>query len=406
MKRLTLAEIRRIAERRGLRCLSKKYVNTVTKLHFSCKKSRKHGVFEMRPSSLKYQEAGCPLCAHSRKGQYRKLDIKTVNDFVKAKWNGVCLSTKYLGNNKKLKFKCADGHPFDMTPSAIMNEGSWCRLCRRSFYRSEELVRALFEKRFRVKFPTVKPAWLKNDRGYSMELDGYNEKLKLAFEYHGEHHYQPIKYGGIDPHSRLNQRKKDDERKRKLCRRTGVALIEIPHTIPYGELDKYVVHQCLLKKIRVPNQDRPIDFRGLKLTLPDKLRRLHEHAQSKGGKCFAKNYVSSITKVEWMCAKKHTWWQSYKEVIGNKSRPGTWCPECAKVLKHQTLRDKYGVFPRIKAYARSRGGECTSTHYVNAHAKLTFRCKRDHEWSASANDMLSRQRWCRKCYFIERALKK
>jgi len=38
-------------------------------------------------------------------------------------------------------------------------------------------------------FPAQRPLWLINARGHQMELDGYCQKLNLAFEYQGEQHF-------------------------------------------------------------------------------------------------------------------------------------------------------------------------------------------------------------------------
>jgi hypothetical protein len=59
-----------------------------------------------------------------------------------------------------------------------------------------------------------------------MELDGYNVEQKLAFEYQGEPHYLPI-FGA----SSLQRIKRNDERKRQLCRYHGVRLIRVPYWV-------------------------------------------------------------------------------------------------------------------------------------------------------------------------------
>jgi len=57
-----------------------------------------------------------------------------------------------------------------------------------------------------------------------MELDGYNKRHAVAFEYQGEQHYRPI-YG----EKALAQLKRNDERKRLICYRRGIKLIRIPY---------------------------------------------------------------------------------------------------------------------------------------------------------------------------------
>ena len=50
----------------------------------------------------------------------------------------------------------------------------------------EEITRRVFESLFNDKFPLKKPKWLRGINGYQMELDGFNEKLKLAFGIKGD----------------------------------------------------------------------------------------------------------------------------------------------------------------------------------------------------------------------------
>ena len=58
-----------------------------------------------------------------------------------------------------------------------------------------------------------------------MELDGYNEGHKIAFEYQGEQHYRTI----WKTRETLESRKCNDRRKKALCRYHGVALICVPY---------------------------------------------------------------------------------------------------------------------------------------------------------------------------------
>jgi hypothetical protein len=59
-----------------------------------------------------------------------------------------------------------------------------------------------------------------------MELDGYSEELKLAFEYQGYQHYSKAHFHRTSEDFAWQQQR--DQEKRDLCRAHGVILIEVP----------------------------------------------------------------------------------------------------------------------------------------------------------------------------------
>jgi len=94
-------------------------------------------------------------------------------------------------------------------------------------WQSEARTRAIFEDLFGRTFPKVRPAWLKSGKNSSLELDGYCEELKLAFEYQGEYHYMEIP---VHHQQRtLKEVLQNDELKAKICRKQGVSLIQVPY---------------------------------------------------------------------------------------------------------------------------------------------------------------------------------
>jgi hypothetical protein len=90
----------------------------------------------------------------------------------------------------------------------------------------EENCRKIFEELTGYKFISVRPNFLKNPlTGYNLELDGYCEELKIAWEYQGIQHYEEGYFGND-----LKYQQWKDEVKRLLCIREGIILITIPYT--------------------------------------------------------------------------------------------------------------------------------------------------------------------------------
>ncbi|MGB3728620.1 MAG: hypothetical protein WBA70_05155, partial [Thermodesulfobacteriota bacterium] len=78
-----------------------------------------------------------------------------------------------------------------------------------------QLVRSLFPDTRRE----YSPDWLAGQR-----LDIYIPSLQVAIEYQGEQHYNPIEHFGGK--KGLKKTKERDKRKRKLCRDSGIILID------------------------------------------------------------------------------------------------------------------------------------------------------------------------------------
>lgn len=54
--------------------------------------------------------------------------------------------------------------------------------------------------------------------------------------------------------------------------------------------------------------------------------------------------------------------------------------------------------------ARSKGGECLSTEYLNAKAPMSWRCSSGHEWEACFDAVRNSGNWCPKCANLTRGM--
>ena len=66
--------------------------------------------------------------------------------------------------------------------------------------------------------------WLKTEEGKTLELDCFNEDMKMAVEYNGEQHYKPCKWNNFN----VATQTANDQAKKELCSQNEVKLLVIP----------------------------------------------------------------------------------------------------------------------------------------------------------------------------------
>ena len=94
-------------------------------------------------------------------------------------------------------------------------------------------------------FPKARPDFMKNDITKSnLELDCYNDAMKIAVEYNGEQHYKYNPYFHKSKEAFHNGKYRDDI-KRRLCQENGIKLIIVPYTVPLESIEKYIKQRLL-----------------------------------------------------------------------------------------------------------------------------------------------------------------
>jgi len=119
-----------------------------------------------------------------------------------------------------------------------------CHSCYKNgkLSKGEELCKQVVEDMFGKKFYCIRPNFLKNpETGRNLELDLYNDSLKLAIEYNGAQHYVYPSAFLKNEQDLLNQIRKD-EYKRQMCDENGIYLITVPYTVPlkYKDISEYI----------------------------------------------------------------------------------------------------------------------------------------------------------------------
>lgn len=205
----TIEDCRELALKRGGRCLSKIYVNNITKLTWSCQKNHK---WKAKYNDIQ-QGHWCPYCSGHAK--------PTVEDCKKLalKNNGKCLSKTYTNNKAKMVWECNKQHRWE-TSYKVINKGAWCPYCASG--KTQRLLTQILSKVVGERpICNYRPEWMKNPQtGHSLEIDIYFPKSKIAIEYNGIQHYKQVFFAkNISKHHTLSEIKKRDKIKKRLIKR-------------------------------------------------------------------------------------------------------------------------------------------------------------------------------------------
>jgi len=106
--------------------------------------------------------------------------------------------------------------------------------------KGEKICKCVLEKMYGLPFTNVRPNWLKNPKtGRNLELDCYNDEIKIAVEYNGIQHYEWPNFLGTDK-SVFEKQLERDTLKKELCRKNGVFLIIVPYHVKFKDIPKYI----------------------------------------------------------------------------------------------------------------------------------------------------------------------
>lgn len=314
--------------------------------------------------------------------------------------DGKCLSNEYEGSGNNLKWRCKDGHEWEATPHNIKKD-KWCPICSTRI--GEKICRGYFESFFSEKFSKKHPRWLKWLEGKNLELDGFCEKLKLAFEYQGEQHCLPIPY--FNRNFNLEKIKQHDEFKKQKCSENGVILIQVPYHTDYKKLGEWIETECKKEGYKPNIGSGELDYKLFDVYSSKNLEEMQEVAKSLGGKCLSGIYVNNSTKLDWQCKVGHIW-----SARPSGIKRGAWCPVCSDKKQKESWSNQFGKagtykgieLDNLQDLAESKVGKCLSKEYIKNSVKLKFQCANGHIWEAKA-DAIKGGKWCRDCSYEYRA---
>lgn len=344
-----------------------------------------------------------------------RLTIQEVRDTARAK-GGKFLSKTYKNNGTPYWWQCANRHRWITSTSQIRN-GRWCPYCSEGI--GEELTRLCFQRVFKKTFPKSRPKWLRLKAGISQELDGYNSRLRIAFEHHGRQHYARARKFFQKTPARFKRQVSLDRRKHRLCRQHGIRLVKIPEVgwkVPLKKLLTEVISRCRRLGIRVPAKAHRLRINYApawnrnRQRAEKAMRILRQTARNRGGACLDSEYMGDRWKYRFRCSRGHRWKAWFLNI-----KKGQWCPVCSvNIIRKKAIKWWQGAkgqrmrkrlyrqgqlnLMRLKNFAKSRGGECLSKEWLGHKKPHRFRCGDcGREWETSAGNTLTHRHWCSSC---------
>ena len=344
---------------RGDLCfVDREYINSDAKHNWQCKKCGH--TWTATAKSIRHGSK-CPNCAGRC---YQLSDIKK----IASSRNFQLLSTKFIGIKGKYTWKCPDGHTWATTASHIKG-GTGCPYCKS--YITEEACRFVFQQLTEKQFPKNRSIL-----NCKMELDGYCEELKLAFEYQGKQHYTFIKHLHRRKEIYEAQRERD-KLKKILCDQMGITLIEVPY---YEDLESFIKKE--LKTLAIcPKKIDWNKFKGRKSMLEE----LCIAADRLNAKCLSTVYVNARFKMNFVCKKCGRKWQSTSNDIKN----GYGCLQCSGKLKI--------TIDKLQKRANNLNLQLLSKLYKNAKTKMQFKCLACSNVFIKTGDDIQQKKGCPSC---------
>lgn len=194
---------------------SQEYKNNKTKLLWKCASGH---LFRTRFNDIK-TGYGCPTCSN-----VAVPDIEELRKHAQ-QLGGSLQSTTYINSETRYEWRCENAHTWRASWHSVKTGGTWCPYCAK--FKTENQVRHIFERLFNKPFPKCRPIPFLN--GKNLELDGFNEELKIAFEFNGIQHYRYLPFFHESKEA-FQQQQQRDRAKVLWCSNNKITLFVIPYT--------------------------------------------------------------------------------------------------------------------------------------------------------------------------------
>ncbi len=303
IRRLTIEEMRKIAQQRGGKCLSSVYIDSKTNLLWQCSEGHQ---WKAPPAGVKHG-SWCLYCAGKAKGT-----IKEMRQIARER-GGKCLSATYISRHTKLLWQCSKGHQWKAQPNSV-KYGKWCPFCAGVNKGTIEGMRKIARER----------------SGKCLSPTYVNSKTKLLWQCSKGHQWRAkpcdVKTGSWCPFCAGKARGTIKEMRQIAWKRSGEC-ISSTYINSYTKLlwQCSKGHQWKATPRSVKRGTWCPYCAGVK---KGTIKEMQKIARERGGKCLSSTYTNNRTKLLWQCLEGHQW-----EAKPVNVKFGQWCPICAKARR-------------------------------------------------------------------------
>lgn len=359
--------------------LSTSYGKLADKYRWRCKKGHE---WETTGFSVKIDNTWCPKCAGF--SEYKLSDLAQ----HATQLGGKIISSAYTDMDSKYSWKCKFNHKWEATWYKI-KQGQWCPRCSTNNIK-EEKVRICFESLFGTDFPKTYPTFLINADGNKMEYDGFSEKLNIAFEYHGEQHFE-INYF-TKTQKDLDKRIQDDQEKLRLSESYGIKLFVLTYKDAEDTFKSQIIEMAKKHGVEhLINSHNEPDY-SLAYLAHDRYDELLTIVEAKNGELLSKKWEGALKYYEIKCnVHNHTWCTTGRAILNDDN----WCVKCGRE-EVNTLRFKESL-KELKKYAEINNASLISKEYKGQHHTYKFHCENGHLVEIPWKYKSKRKYFCRIC---------
>lgn len=378
--RLTIEDMQETARSRGGECLSRRYVNSTTKLRWRCAEGHE---WMAVPAAVRFG-AWCSACYSVRRGSDPRAAILQLRRLAAGR-GGKCLSPRYLGSGKKLRWMCSEGHVWEAPPESIRRQRRhWCPECARGGPPALTIKHA--------------QTTAKTRGGACLSRGPIQSRSRLRWRCANGHEWQAL-FSGVRSGSWCPQcaRKTTGDCKR----RWNVDALRRIAADKGGRLksSKYVNNHQLLEWECAHGHSWRATFGNILLgrwcrqcaveARRSGIGKAQQVAKERGGFCLSTTYVNHATKLVFECAKGHRWGAPLGSVL-----TGHWCRKCFQAAR--TSRIAGGRLRSAQDVARMHGGTILEVG-GNSTASSLWKCEHGHVFTLSLENALHGS-WCRSCH--------